>query len=130
MSDQIKMTVTLQSDPKTIYEAWFDSDKHTEFSGKNVQIEKKVGSKFFAQGGEVEGKIIKMIRNREIIQSWNWNDEIIDAEDTQVEISLEPVKDSTKMIVVHKNLPDGEGKKLRKEWRDKYFNPMKKYFAG
>ena len=129
MSDQIKMSLTLPVQPKVLYEAWLDSEKHSEFSEKNVSIEKKVGSTFFAEGGIVEGKILEIIRNRKITQTWNSEEFPEGSEETKVEISFEAVNDSTKMVIVHSNLPEGEGKKIRKEWRDKYFNKMKKYFS-
>ncbi|MBI9071223.1 MAG: SRPBCC domain-containing protein [Melioribacteraceae bacterium] len=129
MSDQIKMSLTLPVPPKVLYEAWLDSDKHSDFSEKNVKIEKMVGSAFYAEGGIVEGKVLEIIRNRKITHSWNSAEFPEGSEESKVEVSFEAVADSTKMTIVHSNLPEGEGKKIRKEWRDKYFTKMKKYFA-
>ena len=128
MSDNIKLSVTLPVEPKEIYQAWFVSEKHSAFSKGKATIEKKVGSKFTALDGFVEGEIKKMILSKQIIMDWRTTEFPEESESSTITISFEDLKGSTKMIVFHENLPEGEGKKYRKEWKDNYFTPMKEYF--
>jgi activator of HSP90 ATPase len=129
MSDNIKMSLTLPVEAKTVYNAWFNSEAHSKFSSGKAQIEKKVGSKFFAGDGYIEGKIVKMILSKQIIMDWRTTDFPEEAEDSTLTINFEKTPDGTKIIFVHENLPEGDGKKYRKEWKDNYFNKMKEYFV-
>jgi len=128
MSDNIKLSVTLPVEPKIIYQAWFDSEAHSTFSKGKAVIEKKVGSKFSALDGFVNGEIKQMILSKKIILEWRTTEFPEEGENSTVTISFEDLKGSTKLIVLHENLPEGEGKKYRKEWKDNYFTPMKEYF--
>ncbi len=130
MADSFKVSVTLPATPKEIYNAWLDSEKHSEFTESKTEIEKKVGSEFTAGDGYIHGKNLLLHMNKRIHQSWRTADFPEDAPDSKVEISLEPVEKGTKLTIVHSNLPDGEGKKYKKEWKDHYFAPMKKYFGN
>ena len=129
MSDNIKTTVTLPVAANIIYNAWFDSEAHSNFSKGKAQIEKKVGSTFFAGDGYIKGKIVKMILSKQIVMDWRTTDFPEDAEDSTLTINFEKLPEGTKVTFVHENLPEGDGKKYRKEWKDNYFTSMKEYFV-
>ncbi len=130
MADSFKVSVTLPTTPKEIYNAWLDSSKHSEFTESEAKIEKKVGSEFTAGNGYISGKNILLHMNKRIHQSWRTTDFPEDAPDSKVEISFEPVAKGTKLTIVHSNLPEGEGTKYKKGWKEHYFAPMKKYFGN
>ena len=128
MSDSIKLTLTLPTDPKTIYNGWLDSDTHTEFTKSKALIEKKVGSSFSAGDGYITGKNELLHMNKRIVQSWRTTDFSNENEDSLLELSFEKVEKGTKLTLVHSNLPANTGKTYRKGWREHYFKPMKEYF--
>lgn len=128
MSDSIKLTLTLPTDPKTLYNGWLDSDTHTEFTKSRAIIEKKVGSTFSAWDGYITGKNELLHMNKRIVQSWRTTDFSEENEDSLLELSFEKVEKGTKVILVHSNLPENTGKTYRKGWREHYFKPMKEYF--
>lgn len=128
MSDSIKLSVTLPTDPKTLYNAWLNSNDHTAFTKSKAVIEKKVGSSFSAHDGYITGKNELLHMNKRIVQSWRTTDFDEECEDSLIEISFEKVEKGTKLIIQHSNLPDDTGKTYRKGWRDHYFKPMKEYF--
>jgi activator of HSP90 ATPase len=129
MPDNIKLSVTLPVEPKVIYNAWFDSKQHSDFTRSNVDIQKKVGSSFTAVDGYVQGELKQMILSRQITMSWRTTDFPEGSEDSLVTVNFENLDGSTKVIVVHENLPEGDGKKYRKAWKDNYFVHMKEYFT-
>jgi activator of HSP90 ATPase len=129
MADNIKLSVTLAANPSTIYKAWLDKEEHSAFTKSKTIIEKKVGSKFTAGDGYIEGEIKKMILSKKIVMTWRTTDFPEGSEDSLLEVNLEGNDSSTKMIIVHENLPEGDGKKYRKGWKDHYFTPMKEYFS-
>lgn len=128
MSDSIKLSLTLPTDPKTLYNAWLDSAKHSAFTKSKATIEKKVGSSFTAWDGYISGKNELLHMNKRIVQTWRTTDFDETAEDSTLEVFFEKVEKGTKMILKHSNLPDETGKSYRKGWRDHYFKPMKEYF--
>ncbi len=130
MGDTIKLSIKLPVTPREIYEAWLDSEKHSSFTGQKADIERKVGSKFTVADGYITGENLKLYRFNKIIQSWRTTDFPEDAEDSTVTIELEQLKDGTRLTILHENIPEGEGKKYRQDWRTNYFKPMKEYFAN
>ena len=128
MSDNIKLSVILPVEPRVIYNAWFDSEAHSAFSKGKAKIEKKVGSKFFAGDGYIEGEIKKMILSKQIVMNWRTTDFPDGSEDSLLTINFEKLSGSTKVVLIHENLPEGDGKKYRKDWKDNYFLPMKEFF--
>ena len=129
MPDSIKLSITLPAEPKTLYNAWLSSRKHSEFTNSKATIEKKVGSSFTAHDGYITGTNELLHMNKRIVQKWRTTDFDEAAEDSVVEIQFEKVEKGTKVIVAHSNLPDETGKSYRKGWRDHYFKPMKEYFV-
>lgn len=128
MSDSIKLTITIPADPKTLYNAWLNSEKHSAFSKGKAEIKKKVGSSFTAHDGYISGKNELLHMNKRIVQSWRTTDFDEDHEDSTLEVIFEKVEKGTKITLNHTNLPNDTGKKYRKGWKEYYFNPMKEYF--
>jgi activator of HSP90 ATPase len=129
MSDSIKLSITLPAEPKTLYNAWLSSRKHSAFTNSTATIEKKVGSSFTAHAGYISGTNELLHMNKRIVQKWRTTDFDEAAEDSLLEIQFEKVEKGTKVIIAHSNLPDETGKSYRKGWRDHYFKPMKEYFV-
>ena len=129
MPDSIKLSITLPAEPKTLYNAWLSSRKHSEFTNSKATIEKKVGSSFTAHDGYITGTNELLHMNKRIVQKWRTTDFDEAAEDSLVEVQFEKVEKGTKVIIAHSNLPDETGKSYRKGWRDHYFKPMKEYFV-
>ncbi len=129
MSDNIKLSVTLPTNASTVYKAWLNSKEHTAFSKNKTSIEKKVGSQYTAGDGYIKGEIKQMILSKKIVMTWRTTEFPEDVEDSLLEVNFEGSDNSTKVILVHTNLPEGDGKKYRKEWKDHYFIPMKEYFS-
>ncbi len=129
MPESIKVSVKLPVKPRKIYEAWLNSSEHSAFTGKTVKIERKVGSAFSIDEGEITGENLKLYRFNKIIQSWRSSDFPDDAEDSIVTILLDEIPEGTRLTIQHDNLPDGDAIKYRKNWREFYFKPMKEYFS-
>jgi len=128
MSDSIRLTFTLPTIPKILYNAWLNSNSHSAFTKSKAVIEKKVGSTFSAYDGYITGTNELLHMNKRIVQKWRTTDFEESNGDSNLEIFFEKVPKGTKVIIEHSNLPKGTGKSYRKGWRDNYFKPMKEYF--
>jgi len=129
MNDNIKLSLVVPAEAKTIYNSWLNSKEHSAFTRSNVDIEKKVGSRFTSLDGYVEGEIKQMIMSKQITMSWRTLDFPEGSDDSLLTVSFENQGSSTKIVLVHENLPEGDGKKYRKCWKDNYFVHMKDYFS-
>jgi len=128
MADNIKLSVTLPVEPKTIYNAWFDKDAHSSFTNSTADIQKKVGYHFTSVDGYIEGEIKQMVLSKKIVMEWRTKDFPEDAENALLTVSFEKLPEATKVVFAHQNIPEGDGKKYRKNWKDNYIVPMKDYF--
>jgi activator of HSP90 ATPase len=70
MSHPIQQTVTFNASPHDVYELLMDSAKHAAFSGDSASISREVGGEISAYDGWITGRNLKLIPDREIVQSW------------------------------------------------------------
>ena len=129
-SDSIKISIVLPDTPEKIYSAYLSSKQHTEMTGGGTaKISAKVGSKFTAWDGYCSGKILEIIENKKIVTTWRAAEFPEDADDSILEILLEPTKKGTKLSLQQTNIPVGLGKNYKSGWNDFYFKPMLEYFS-
>ena len=125
---KIKQIIKFQAQPLEIYDHYMDSKKHSIFTGAEAKISKKVGGKYTAYDGYIEGKNIKLVPGKLIIQTWRSSD-FPEKLDSTITIKLEKEKTGTKMTFTHENVPHDQVKDLKKGWTDFYWKPLKKLFS-
>lgn len=128
-NNQFSISVTVSASPEKIYEAYLSSRDHAAFTGSAAKIDNKVGGMFMAWDGYITGKIIELVKNRKITQTWRTTEFKKDAGDSIAEIGLLGVPGGTKVTLTHKNLPEGTEAEYEKGWKEYYFAPMNEYFA-
>ena len=114
---------------KEIYETWLSSEGHTKMTGEVANISDKIGDKFTAWDGYIEGKNIDLEPNKRIFQTWRTSQFNEEEKDSQIEVLLNEVNDKTELTLTHTNLSDN-GEHYKKGWEDHYFEPMEKYFSS
>ncbi len=125
MSKLIQQTVTFKASPHDVYEALMDSAKHAAFSGGAAEISREVGGEFNAYDGYISGKNIKLLPDREIVQSWravDWPE----GKFSTVTFVLLPIPEGTRLNFTHADVPDGTEAEFTQGWIDNYWEPMKK----
>ncbi len=130
-SDSIKISIVLPDTPEKIYKAYLNSKQHTAMTGGGpAKIFAKVGSKFTAWDGYCSGKILELIEYKKITSTWRAVEFPENAEDSILEILLEPIAKGTNLTLIQTNVPDGLGKNYKSGWNDFYFKPMLEYFSN
>jgi len=131
MPEIIRQSAVLPVSANTFYNAWLDSKIHSDITEKYTEIAKKVGSKVTLVDSYFEGTLDLMHMNKRIVHTLRSEDFIEEDIDSTLEVVIDSSKpDVIKVTLVHSNIPDGEGKKYRKVWRDNYISKMKKYFKN
>ena len=129
MKEQLSISTEFKITALEVYNAWLDSEKHSEFTGGEAKIQNKVNSEFTAWDEYISGKILELEEGKRILQSWRtveFNDE---DEDSVLEVIIEDLENNTcKITINHSNLGEGGAKKYSIGWEENYFEPMRLYF--
>ena len=127
MKESIELIETFNVLPPIIYNAWLDTEKHTQMTGGAAFCTNQVGERFTAWDGYITGKNLKLIDNQLIIQSWKTSEFDSTDEDSKLEIRLSKITNGTQLTLIHTNIPQGQ-LQYKKGWIEHYFTPMKEYF--
>ncbi len=130
MSKSLNLSVILPASPEKIYNAWLSSEDHSKFTGSEAKIDAKVGGKFIAWDGYIEGTTLELQPYSKIIQAWRTSDFPVGSRDSKLELFLEPLDAKTNLTLIHSELPEGQEEEYKQGWIDYYFEPMKKYFSS
>ena len=125
MSNPIQQTVTFQASPHDVYEALMDSAKHAAFTGEAAEISREVGGDYSAYDGYITGKNLKLIPDREIVQSWRASD-WPEGQFSTVTFILLPIAEGTRLNFTHVDVPDGTEEEYTHGCTENYWEPMKK----
>ncbi len=67
MPKTIRQTVTFKASPHEVYEALMNSRRHAKFSGGKARLSRKVGGKFTAYDGYIEGTNLELAPDKKIV---------------------------------------------------------------
>jgi activator of HSP90 ATPase len=131
MSFDFTVSDVVPAAPGAIYDAWLDSDGHTQMTGgQKAEISVTLGASFTVWDGYISGRNLVLEQGRRIVQSWRTTRFTADDADSRIDVLLENVADGTRITVHHTNVPDGHTSYRDGGWQRSYFDPMKLYFAG
>ena len=114
--------------PHDIYETIMDSKKHSKLAGSRTTVSRRVGGAFKV-GRDLEGTNIALIKDRRIVQSWRETD-WPKGHYSRATFVLSRANGGTRVTFRQSGVPDGQLRSISSGWRDYYWEPMKKQFAG
>ena len=124
----IRQTATIRgATPHDIYETIMDSKKHTKLSGSRTTVSRRVGGAFKV-GHDLEGKNLKLTKDRRIVQSWRAND-WPKGHYSRATFALARAKGGTRITFFQSGVPDRQYRSISSGWREYYWEPLKKQFA-
>jgi activator of HSP90 ATPase len=130
MADSFEISIYLPGIPAVeIFQAWLESEGHSEFTGSRAQIEPRVNGVFSAWDGYISGRTLEIEPSHRILQSWRTTEFPEGSPDSQLEILFEEIEGGTQLRLIHTNIPAGQGEDYRQGWQEFYFQPMQKYFS-
>ena len=129
MSLEFEVSVEISASPQEIFDAWLDSEGHSNMTGGAAEASPEVGAEFQAWDGYIQGRNLELEPGRRILQSWRTSNFEDSDPDSEIEILLEPTEAGTKVILRHTKLPP-HGTQYQQGWIDHYFVPMKQYFSS
>lgn len=129
--DRIEMSWWLDEKPRAVFDAWLDSDAHGAMTGGPADVDPRVGGRFSAWGGYIEGKTTVIDRRqRRIRQTWRTLDFRPGDLDSLLEVRFVARSGKTQLTLVHTRLQPGDGAKYTLGWLDHYLRPMQAHFGA
>lgn len=115
----------------TLYTMYLDAKHHSAITGgRTARISGVEGSTYSANGGGHSGKILLLIRNKLIVQSFFAADWPNGQVDSILVLSFVQRGRDAVIHMTHANLPDNQAVAIKQGWKDFYWNPWKKYVAS
>jgi uncharacterized protein YndB with AHSA1/START domain len=130
MLESFEISTILPTDPQRVYEAWLDGRKHGQFTGGAAEVDPRVGGRFTAWDGYIQGRTLELEPFRRIVQAWRSSEFPEGSADSRLEVMLEKARGGTRITIRHSAIPEGQGKEYEKGWKEHYFRPMKRYFVS
>jgi len=127
MPKLIKQTVTLPASARRLYDMYLSPREHRRITGTKAKVGKRPGSPFRAFDGMLAGTILYTVPGRLIVQSWRssgWKKRDLDS---TLVLTLTPKgRSSTRIDLVHVNVPDHDYRGVSKGWPNYYWKPWRK----
>ena len=128
MAPTIQQSVRFRTSPQALYDLYVDSEKHSRATGGPARITGKVGGKFTAFGGKLEGKTLLLARGKQIVQLWrasHWKKD----DWSILVLNFSKVAGGAQVDLVHIGVPQYDQKGVRKGWPKYYWRPWKKFLS-
>lgn len=125
----IKQKEFIHAKPVEIYDALLNEQTHSEFTGAKATCDRRVGGKFTAWDGYIQGKNIKLENGEHIVQEWKTSEWPKGFSPSLLELKLKPKGEGTVVELIQKNVPATQADEYKQGWTDFYWNPLKRYFG-
>ena len=123
----IRQTVLVDATPQEVYEAYVNPKKHEAFTGSRATGSPKVGGKFTAWDGYIEGKYTELVKGKKIVHEWTTSEWPSGYPPSLIEITLRKSGAKTRLTFVQTKVPAEQVEEYRQGWIDNYWDPLKKY---
>lgn len=124
-SKTIRQVATFKATPHEVYELLMDAKKHSQFTGGEAIIGRKVGETFSIYGGDITGSTLELEPDRKIVQSWRYSDWPKD-HFSKVTFSIKGITTGTYLNFTQSGVPEDKVEEIAQGWKDYYWEPMKK----
>ena len=121
----IRQSAKFKTSQHEVYEALMDSRKHSKFAGAKASISRRVGGRFTAYDGYIEGINLELVPDKKIVQSWRGSD-WPKGHYSRATFILKEIKEGTQLTFTQTEVPEDQYDSISQGWRDYYWKPMKK----
>ncbi len=103
---------------------------HSVFTGGEKAVaSSREGAQFTAWDGYISGTNVEIFPHKKIVQKWRTAEFESSDEDSLIELTFVYKDNYTLLTLTHSNIPEGQGERYKKGWKDFYFIHMKKFFS-
>src|SRR5580658_8032656 len=120
--------IALKAGPHRVYDVLLDSKQFAAFTGLPAEIDPTAGGAFSMFGGMIVGRNVELVPDRRIVQAWrpqSWDPGVYSI----VRFELKPQGSGTLVVLDHTGFPESDLDGLSSGWPERYWEPLKKFFA-
>jgi activator of HSP90 ATPase len=124
----IHYVLDFNASPELFYHTILDAKHFAEFSGMPATIDASTGGTFSMFGGLIQGRNVELVPNQRIVQAWrpaSWDPGVYSV----VHFEFKHAVTGTSLTFDHTGFSSGLYGHLDWGWRNRYWGPLKKYFA-
>ncbi|MEJ2593828.1 MAG: SRPBCC domain-containing protein [bacterium] len=114
----------IKADPQDIYACLTNPATIELWSGYPAKMENVPGSEFEIWDGDITGRIISVVPEKEIVQQWYFDTQ---PEESIVTIKLHPDKNHVSVELRHVNIPDEVYDEFVTGWEEYFFGAIKHF---
>lgn len=129
MPRTITMAVDLPASPARLYRMYISPKSHAAFTGAPVTIAARAGAVFRAFGGALSGKILHLVPNRLIVQTWRSTHFAKRDLDSTLILAFFPQNEGGRIELTHVNVADGDFAGVSEGWSKYYWIPWREYLV-
>lgn len=118
----IKQTYNINATVERVWDALTNPKTIDKWGGGPSKMSDKEGIKFEFWGGDIYGKNIKVIKNKELVQEWFFGDWPTPSIAT---FKLQSNGNKTTIQLIHENVSDKEAHDIDDGWKRYYLGPLK-----
>jgi uncharacterized protein YndB with AHSA1/START domain len=127
MPRTITMAVDFPCSPARLYRMYLNPRTHSAFTGAPVKIAARPGAAFLAYGGALSGKILHLVPNRLIVQSWRSVHFPKRDLDSTLIMTFLPQNTGARIELTHVNVADDDFGGVSEGWPKYYWIPWRGY---
>jgi len=127
MPRTLSQSVVLPASPARLCAMYLNPVAHGAFTGGKVRMSARPGSVFSAFDGTLTGRILQVVPNKLIVQSWrasHWKKSDLDS---TLIITFWPDAKGGRIHLVHVNVADHDYEGVKEGWHIYYGKPWRDY---
>jgi activator of HSP90 ATPase len=128
MPRTVQQTAELPASPKVLYSMYLDPDRHASFTGGGpARIAAKAGTEWSAFEGRIYGRVLSLVQDRMIVQSWRsfeWEEGDLDS---VLVLTFWSEGEGTRVELTQANVPDRLYETLVTGWPTRYWEPWRSF---
>jgi uncharacterized protein YndB with AHSA1/START domain len=120
----IKQKYIIKAPVERVWQALVDPKIISKWGGGPAKMDDKVGTEFKLWGGDIHGKNLKVVKNKELVQDWyseDWE------KPSKATFKLSATKIGTVLELIHENVPPGDVADIADGWKEYYLGPLKDF---
>lgn len=130
MPRTVSLAVDLPASAGRLYRMYLDPKAHAAFTGSPVKIAARAGAEFRAFGGALSGRILQVIPNRLIVQSWRSTQFSKRDIDSTLVLTFWPLRSGARIELTHANVADSDFAGVSEGWSKYYWIPWRAYLQS
>jgi len=127
MAKTIQQTARFSVPPEALFDIYLDSKKHSAATNSKASVSRRVGGKFSAFHGMLQGRNIAVVPKRMIVQAWRSSDWKQPDLDSILILTFSKAPGGGQIDLVHANIPDHAYPGIRRGWPKYYWKPWTAY---